>query len=316
MLQRTIDGILALPSPVPVHVVVVGDGEDIHVRGHLRVSTVSTLKRLGVAAARNLGALLAPPGGILVFTDGHVAFSPNYIRTLLESDIAATGGVRGCRVAITKDMDFHGAALDGTKPLNEAVYSYAGWRLANDLNTVAVQVKEGQGWGEVPFVGGCCLAIMASEFKKFDGFDGGLVGFGSGEDMELCCRVWGAGRRVLATDAALVWHYTEPRTTRDIAAVPLAPLDPDRYSGETYNKIRVFCTCFDRDAVYALCRRTAVGQPHEDVFWEITKRKETLLRRQVVENGFVRKYNPEAIRTTLFSVMRGHTPGEYAGFVG
>ncbi len=227
-------------------IIVVDDASDVPLEAMLReypsVVHFRCPVRQGVARARNLGASLAT-GKVLLFLDAHVCFSRRSLAELIESAWSSCGGLRGCTTRVVYDwptfieLAHRHADLD---PCQEP--EYYGWRFEFQPwpNVVVNRQRPTLTPFVVPYAGACALAIRRALFEDLEGFDDGLVGYGSLEDAEIAMRCWSFGYDVQIVPEAVCYHYTAPRATD--ATLPSAerwPLDQPRYDGSLANALRV-----------------------------------------------------------------------------
>jgi GT2 family glycosyltransferase len=194
-LRRTVQALLRTTPPA-VQVVVVDDhSSDASTTGLARsprVSVVRPPRRLGVAAARNYGALAAA-GQILVFSDAHVTPSPGWLPPLRAA--IASGAA-----AVAPGVSRMGAA-------GEPGYGIT-WRDAT-LTTAWLHPRP-PGASAVPMLCGCFMAIDRGIFESIGGFDEGLLTWGL-EDAELSLRLWRMGHQCLVVPDSQVRHLFRPR---------------------------------------------------------------------------------------------------------
>lgn len=132
-------------------------------------------------AARNRVAALYMKD-VLVFCDANVEAPPRWAGPLLKAFAAPYAAAVGPAVA---DMYEHRDKGFGMK-----------WVDA-ELNT-AWLAKAGDSPYPVPLLPGMFLAVRRSVFQNIGGFDQGMRGSG-GDDVDLCFRIWTAGRRCMVT---------------------------------------------------------------------------------------------------------------------
>ena len=150
--------------------------------------------RLGVAAARNLGAARAT-GRTLVFSDAHVEPADGWVEALRQ--VLRDPGTGLAAPAITD--------RDGAR----AAYGYGfTWR---EPTLVACWLTDRLSRpSPVPFASGCFVATPRHVFDALGGFDSGLRVWGH-EDAEYSLRVWLAGYRCLVAPDACVAHRFQAR---------------------------------------------------------------------------------------------------------
>ena len=77
----------------------------------------------------------------------------------------------------------------------------------------AYMAAEGQGYFFPEWVGGMFMLFHSEDFGRIGGFDEGF--FMYYEDVDLCARLWRAGRRVVACPQASVIHAAQRASHRD-----------------------------------------------------------------------------------------------------
>ena len=156
-------------------------------------------RRLGVAAARNLGAR-ASRADLLVFSDADVIPEDGWLDSLRDAAARPGAGAVGPAVAtiagdggVGHGMTFTDAALN------------LRWLWSSDPEP-----------HPVPLLCGCFMAVPRGVFERVGGFDEGfgLYGF---EDVELCVRLWRLGYECLVTGRARIGHRFRARPFDDAA---------------------------------------------------------------------------------------------------
>ena len=197
MLRTTVTALLA-SLPADAEVVVVDDqSSDDSTKGLDAVPRLRVIRppgRIGVAAARNLGAHAAA-GSLLVFSDAHVEpdadWAGHFERALADPSVGAVGPAM---VAMGSPSDagygrrWKDAALNAQWMPRRAAYPYP-----------------------VPMLGGGFLAMRREVFEQTGGFDTGLLLWG-GEDLELCARLWMLDYACLVLPAVRVAHLFRTRS--------------------------------------------------------------------------------------------------------
>ena len=191
-LRRTVDSLLA-GLPRDGEVVVVDDGSDDGSAdglqtSYLGVTVVRAQTRLGVSAARNLGAAHAR-GDVLVFSDAHVTAPPGWLAPLRE--VLARPGV-GAVAPVVSAMGHPDARGHGFS-----------WKDA--LLNVEWLPRQHEEPYPVPLLAGCFLALRRDVFTTIGGFDPGMVLYGT-EDAELCLRLWTQGLDCMLAPSVTVAH--------------------------------------------------------------------------------------------------------------
>lgn len=150
--------------------------------------------RLGASGARNRGAAAAG-SDVLVFLDAHMELPPGWIQRL--RDAACEPGV--------------GAVGPGVAVLGRP--ECCGWGMRYRDAGLGIEWLPAPKPGEpsaVPMVPGCCVAMRRAVFESFNGFDTGLVRWGS-EDAELSLRLWMAGYELRIVPDVVVAHLFRER---------------------------------------------------------------------------------------------------------
>lgn len=257
ILAATVQGIRSLGDPDVVEIIIVDDAsadpvEQFDPKFARLIRTVSKTPH-GIARSRNAGADVAT-GRTLIFTDAHVAFSTNIIDVLRSSGVAEGDGIRGCQTAILHHPDDLKFAAGGGRPFETCfIAQYLAWKL--DLTgfpkvwPISAGTPFDDTWENVPYVGGCCLAISRELFDDLGGFASCLVGIGNGGDLELAIRCHAVGLPVRSTRLATCYHLTENRKHSIDYSDPLSAYDLDRYPGSTTNILRTVARYVDASHV-------------------------------------------------------------------
>jgi GT2 family glycosyltransferase len=197
MLGRTVTALLA-SLPADAEVVVVDDqSSDDSTKGMdaiPRLRMIRPPERIGVAAARNLGANVAV-GSLLVFSDAHVepdaVWARHFERALADPGVGAVGPAilaMGSPSDAGYGRRWKDAALNAQWMPRQAAHPYP-----------------------VPMLGGGFLAMRREVFEETGGFDTGLLLWG-GEDLELCARLWMLDYSCLVLPAVRVAHLFRARS--------------------------------------------------------------------------------------------------------
>jgi GT2 family glycosyltransferase len=156
-------------------------------------------RRLGVAAARNLGARSAT-GSILVFSDAHVVPRKGWLPELKRALSDPSAGISAPAVTnLPSAGDALGYGFTWTEPTLKAQ-----WLLARPSAV-----------SDVPFVSGCFMATPRRVFEALGGFDEGFSGWGH-EDAEYSMRVWLSGYRCVVAPRAEIAHRFQTTFTYDV----------------------------------------------------------------------------------------------------
>lgn len=202
-LRRTIDSIRASKSVnADVEIIVVDDASDEDPAVSVyEARTVRLREHHGVGAARNVGSGHAD-GDILVFTDSHMKFPPNWD---IEMIATVTNNALFCSTYVS-DVPFQSWWFDG--------FSIGGANLAHyvakpGIFTLSQLTPRHAAIGmtqcyQVPAVIGACYYITSSFFRHIGGFFG-LAGYG-GDEQLLSWKTWLSGGRVLCNPKLVVTH--------------------------------------------------------------------------------------------------------------
>ncbi len=223
MLRTTVAALLA-SLPADAEVVVVDDqSSDDSTKGIdaiPRLRIIRPHERLGVAAARNLGAEAAV-GSLLVFSDAHVEpdadWAGHFARALADPSVGAVGPAilaMGSPSDAGYGRRWKDAALNAQWMPRQAAHPYP-----------------------VPMLGGGFLAMRREVFEETGGFDTGLLLWG-GEDLELCARLWMLDYACLVLPAVRVAHLFH---TQSPYGVPLELF--------LHNVLRIACVHFSDPAL-------------------------------------------------------------------
>ncbi len=191
-LLRTVHSLLdALPPASEIIVV-----DDTSTDGSIealpvdRIRVVRPETRLGISAARNLGASVSR-GEILIFSDAHVDVRPGFLEPLRSTLNRPGVGAVGPLVSTRGAEDHKGCGFR--------------WRDAG-LN---IEWLSGQGRGTtpypVPMLVGCFMAVRRDAFVDVGGFDADMIVYGY-EDAELSMRLWVLGYQCLLVPEVDVTH--------------------------------------------------------------------------------------------------------------
>lgn len=293
ILAATVQGLRQLGPPDVVEIIVVDDGSEPKIPFR-NDSTVWRCHRVGIARSRNFGAEQST-GRTLIFTDAHVAFSPNLLDVLRSSGVAEGDGIRGCETAILHHPDDLKFAASGGVPFSTCFLAeYLAWKLDLTGFPKVVPISAGtpvdNTWENVPYVGSCCLAISRKLFDDLGGFAECLVGIGNGGDLELAIRCHAVGLPVRSTRAARCYHLTENRKHEIEYSDPLSMYDLDRYPGSTLNILRTVCWYIDATLALRMCRER--GLSHEQIEWMLggdnhafSDRMQSVRRRYLARGG-------------------------------
>jgi len=153
---------------------------------------------LGVARARNFGAAFAE-GDIVVFVDAHIVFPYDWITPIIEvvqredvGIVAPAVSAWGAPGALGFGMHWTDATLNVEWLGKQCEDPYA-----------------------VPMLPGLCQAFRWDFFHEIDGFDTGMVGYGT-EDLEICLRTWLLGYKVFIVPEIEISHLFRANAPYDL----------------------------------------------------------------------------------------------------
>ncbi|MBV9002276.1 MAG: glycosyltransferase, partial [Solirubrobacterales bacterium] len=215
-LRECLEGVLTLHYP-NYEVIVVSDGStdgsaEIAAR-FAGVRVIETPQR-GLAAARNTG-MEAATGEILAYIDDDAIPDPDWL-----SHLAATfaGG------------PFAAAGGPNVLPPGSGAVAQCVANAPGGPTHVLISDREAE---HIP---GCNMAIRKTELEAIDGFDPQFRA--AGDDVDVCWRLLGSGKRIAFSPGAVVWHHRR-RTVRAYlrqqrgygrAEALLERKHPDKYS--------------------------------------------------------------------------------------
>jgi len=223
MLHKTVTALLASLA-ADAEVVVVddqsSDGSTKGIDGNRRLRVIRSPERIGVAAARNLGASAAT-GSLLVFSDAHVEadadWARHFERALADPGVGAVGPAvfaMGTSSEAGYGRRWKDAALNAQWLPRQASHPYP-----------------------VPMLGGGFLAMRREVFEEMGGFDTGLLLWG-GEDLELCARLWMMNYACLVLPTVRVAHLFRSRSPYPIP-----------WEMVLHNLLRIACVHFSEPAL-------------------------------------------------------------------
>jgi GT2 family glycosyltransferase len=223
MLRRTVTALLASLA-ADAEVIVVddqsSDGSAKGIDGIPRLRVIRSPERIGVAAARNLGADAAA-GSLLVFSDAHVEpdadWARHFERALADPSVGAVGPAilaMGAPSEAGYGRRWKDAALNAQWLPRQAAHPYP-----------------------VPMLGGGFLAMRREVFEETGGFDTGLLLWG-GEDLELCARLWMLDYPCLVLPTVRVAHLFRLRSPYPIP-----------WEMVLHNLLRIACVHFSEPAL-------------------------------------------------------------------
>jgi GT2 family glycosyltransferase len=192
-LRMTVDAMRAT-TPPSTEIVIVddssADGSTDFLAGpdYAAVTLIRPDSRLGISAARNLGAARAH-GDVLVFSDAHVVPAPGWLPPLIDA----------------LDDDTAGAVAPAVSALGRESSKGYGFTWTDPSLTMRWCYDRPAGIRPVPFLCGCFLASRREVFERCGRFDDGLIKWGF-EDSEYCLRLWRSGYRCLVEPASDIAH--------------------------------------------------------------------------------------------------------------
>jgi GT2 family glycosyltransferase len=190
------------------------------------VKVIRRSPRVGVARARNSGAA-ATTGGLIVFSDAHVAPRQGWLDLIVNAARRADVGAVGPTLTHLSGQSGAGRGLTW---INTAL----------NLRWLS---RGGDDALPVPLLCGCFMAVRRDAFERSGGFDERFARYG-GEDVELCVRLWRVGLQCLVEPRAVVAHRFR-RASGD-ATIP---------EDAIYNRLRIGSLHFSPQKL-AMLRRT------------------------------------------------------------
>ncbi len=191
-----------------------------------RVSVVVNSLPVGVARARNLGAMHSN-GEVLIFSDAHVTVRPGWVPSMVDALAADGVGAVGPVIASARDPRAQGWGL----------------RVCDDATNLEWLPPSGPAPYPVPVLAGGFIGVRRHVFEEMGGFDSGMGVYGM-DDQEFSMHVWVRGYRCLLVPAVTVVHYY-----RDVADTPEYQLDWEKCLA---NVLRMGVVHFGRDRLARL----------------------------------------------------------------
>ena len=269
-LLRTVRGLdAALPSDAEIIVI-----DDSSTDGSVealpgdRVRVIRPESRLGIAAARNLGAAESR-GEVIIFSDAHVDVNPGFLDPLRE--ILARPGV--------------GAVGPVVSNRDDPTVKGFGFRWRDAALNIEWLGKQGSAPHPVPMLVGCFLAVRRDAFEAVGGFDAEMIVYGH-EDAELSMRLWTSGYECLLAPEVDVVHLFRTRH----------PYEVD-WTATLHNLLRVAVVHFEAER----CRRVLACLTSQDALpsafarlldgdaWE--RRRRNRSARKHDDDWYFRKFN-------------------------
>jgi len=183
------------------------DGSQNFIRGNYpQVRVLENGKNLGFARGNNAGIEVSTGEYVLILNPDTIIHGDALDKLVAFADHHQEAGAFGCRV-LNKDGSFQDPArpfptiwrywvaalcLRPLAYLSDAFVSdiYTGWK--GDTEKV------------IDWQSGCCVMLRAGLLKQLGGFDPQF--FYHKEEVDLCRRVWNAGRPILYTPEATITH--------------------------------------------------------------------------------------------------------------
>ena len=248
-LMDTVESILETSADAAVQIVVVDDcsddysGYDVAMNRDPRVIVVSGLGRLGVAGARQLGALVAT-GETLFFLDAHSQMPKDWTDEIRDA-ISLCG--RKC---------VYGTSLYPLNSTDESAIAYGVWYDTPDVveHYSTPRLHTDRPYQVMGLPGGS-IVVDREFFWELGGFDMGLAPPWGQENMELCMRAWlmGFEVRMIPSCTVKTLYKDGPEANPGIKAKNLI-----------YNRLRIALLYFSRDRL----EKAVNTMRHEDWFAE------------------------------------------------
>lgn len=256
VLLETLKNLRSFGPPSEVEIILVDDAsapplskvhkipDDVHV--------IRQERSQGMARARNTGASIAN-GRVLIFTDGHVCFSTNFLDELRGMELHKSWGIAGCATSLVRTEEQLLAAAQGQGDPRETYY---GWRLVLSPQP-HVEPNNGPVLPHnqpVAYVGGAALAIGHELFTEIGGFDKDLIGIGCTGDLEIAINCWRRNLSVIMNPNATCWHLTQDVTHDSSTTNEFGELDLPRYPGSFSNLVRILYQHFPNELFEQLAK--------------------------------------------------------------
>ena len=194
------------------------DGTADAVRAAHPALRVLALDNVGYGRGVNAGVAALPPEvGVVVAANADVRFAPDAIGRLVAA-LEEDPGVALVGPRVRYPDCSHQASARRTPDLRTAVaHAMLGWiapgnaatRRYHALDLTGPDVDEAC---DVDWVSGCAFAVRRADLEAVGGFDPGFRLFV--EDVDLCARLRGRGRRIRFAPDALVVHRVGASTSR------------------------------------------------------------------------------------------------------
>jgi glycosyltransferase involved in cell wall biosynthesis len=204
MLEATLDGLLGTSTGYDREIILIDDAssEAIAVeRPYLRVVRSPCSK--GVAQSRRLGASLAS-GEILVFTDAHISFAPDWLEHMLAYvDSGAMLCAAWWNYELTRPVCW-GADFVWCSERDYAAGRSPGFALKHRTRF------PGEGAVEVPMALGACYMVLRESYEAAGGFSPHFRIWGKSE-QDISARMWISGMGVKCVTGAHAGHFSRSR---------------------------------------------------------------------------------------------------------
>lgn len=176
---------------------------------------------LGYARGNNAGIAHCMGDYVLILNPDTIIHGDGLDRWIRYADQHPEAGAFGCRV-LNKDGSYQDPARPF--PTNWHYFLVAIGARHNTYRGFKGEVER-----EIDWQSGCCVLLRGELLKQLDGFDARF--FYHFEEVDLCYRVWQAGKKILHTPEVTITHLGGQSTGRF----------PIRFELETYrNRYRYF----------------------------------------------------------------------------
>jgi glycosyltransferase involved in cell wall biosynthesis len=280
VLALTINRLLETSAAHPGEVIIIDDGSTTPIDfQHPRVRIVRNETALGVAQSRRLGASLCT-GDVLVCTDAHMSFAPEWLEHML--DYVDSGSLL-CAGWWSYDL---------SRPLCwGAEFKWCGERDYKAGRTPGLTFRHrtkfpGDGAVEVPMVIGACYVMLRETYDKIGGFSPFFRTWGRSEqDLSARAQIMGVG--VKCVTAAKVGHLSRSKFPY-----------PVRWSDIEFNQLAMVRTVFEQPAALAFEEMMRPLPPDVETWAsqaDFTEWRSIIQsRRQISDAEFFRRFVPDA----------------------
>lgn len=171
-----------------------------------RVRIVENRANLGFSKGNNTGIREATGDYILILNPDTIVHDGSLDRWIKFADRHPEAGAFGCKV-LNPDGSFQGTARP-FPTVRRALISAFNLRFLGYLGRYFLSDKY-VGWTgdverEIDWQSGCCVLLRGDLLKQLGGFDEQF--FYHYEEVDLCHRVWGSGKRIRYTPEATITH--------------------------------------------------------------------------------------------------------------